>query len=182
MFIRYPEKWGCSFTEWLKTCLQFNAKNHSPCSRTFPQHKCTDWCNISGKRRTPFTVGRWRHRTKGVITLASSFSNRQNLVFSAFKLKTPPKIGSGNVLVSKTSNKLCPSYIILSGLPWTIALDQKPSSSSSAAIASWSIFTNGWFSLELFYGFSYRVFRSVARIFQVCAQSKLTLTSYSVLS
>ena len=157
-------------------CLQVNAKNHSPYSRTFRQHKCTDWRNISGKKRTPFTVGRWRHHTKGVFTLASSFSNRQNLVFSARKLKTPLKSSSGNVLVSKTSNKLCPSYIILSGIPWTIALDQKPSSSSSAATASWSIFTNGWFSLELSYGFSYQVFtsvsiRSVARIFR-CAPNQ----------
>ena len=156
---------------------------HSQCSRTFRQHGCTDWRNISGKKRTLFTVGRWRHHTKGV-----SFSNRQNLIFAARNLKTPLKTSSGNVLVSKTPNKLCPSYIILSGLPWKIALDQKPSSSSSAATTSWSIFTNGWFSLELSYGFSFRVFRSVsirsvARIFQVCAQfSKLTLTSYSVLS
>ena len=163
-------------------CLQFNAKNHSPCSRTFRQHKCSDWCNINGKKRTLFTEGRWHHNTKGVFTLASSFSNRQILVFSARKLKTPLKTSSGNVLVSKTSKKLCPSYIILSGLPWKIALDQKPSSPSSSATASWSIFTNGWFSLELSYGFSFRLFRSVARIFQVCAQSKLTLTSYSVLS
>ena len=155
-------------------CLQLNVKSFT---------MLTDWCNISGKKPTLFTVGRWRHHTKGV-----SFSNRQNLIFSARKLKTPLKTSSGNVLVSKTSNKLCPSYIILSGLPWKIALDQKPSSSSSAATTSWSIFTNGWFSLELSYGFSFRVFRnvsirSVARIFQVCAQfSKLTLTSYSVLS
>ena len=162
--------------------------NHSPCSRTFRQHKCTDRCNIGGKKRTFFPVGRWRHHTKGVFTLASSFSNRQNLIFSARKLKTPLKTSSGNVPVRKTSNKLCPSYIILSGLPWKIVLDQKPSSSSSAATTSWSIFTNGWFSLELSYGFSFRVFRSVSiksvtRIFRVCTQfSKLTLTSYPVLS
>ena len=107
--------------------------NHSTYSRTFRQHKCTDWC---GKKRTLFIVGRWRHHTKGVFTLASSFSNRRNLIFFSRKLKTPLKTSSGNMLLSNTSNKLCPSYIILPGLPWKFALDQKPSNSSSAATTS----------------------------------------------
>ena len=144
--------------------------NRSPCSRTFRQHKCTDRCNISGKNRTPFTVGRWRHHTKGLFTLASSFSNRQNLISSTRKLKTPLKTSRGNVLVSKTSSKLCPSYIILSGLPWKIALDQKPPSSSSAATTSWSI-SMGF--LELFYGFSFLVFTILASTSQFLSSKSL---------
>ena len=78
-----------SRSDW--SCVCSLMQNHSPCSRTFRQHRCTDRRNINGNKRTLFTVGRWRHYTKGVFTLASSILNRQNLIFSACQLKNASK-------------------------------------------------------------------------------------------
>ena len=66
---------------------------------------------------------------------------------------------------------MCPSYIILSGLPWKIALHQKPSSSSSAATTSWSILMGGF--LELSYGLSFLLVTILASTFQFLSSKNL---------
>ena len=69
------------------------------------------------------------------------------------------------------SNKQCPSYIILSGLPWKIALHQKPSSSSSASTNSWSILMRGF--MELSYDLSFLVVTILASTFQFVSSKSL---------
>ena len=65
----------------------------------------------------------------------------------------------------------CAHRTSLSGLPWKIALHQKPSSSSSAAITSWSILMGGF--LELSYGLSFLVVTILASTFQFVSSKTL---------